>query len=68
MLRTVISFAFRFIILSVLFLIVARAEWRVRRRQQRRQIRSFRGNNPNLDGVFGQGEFGLDARANRRVR
>ena len=67
MLRITTIFAFRFCVLSVLILIVARSEWRARRRQRRR-ARLFSRDDSNLDRVLWQGEFGFDTRAGRRVR
>ena len=67
MVRTVTLFTLRLSVLAVLYVVVARGQWRAGRRRNRR-ARSLRRDNPDLDGVFGQGELGFDARSDRRVR
>ncbi len=66
MVRTVTLFTLRLSILAVLYVLVARAQWRAGRRRKR-QIRLLRGDNPDLNVELGQGELGLDARTDRRV-
>ena len=67
MLRTAIVYVFRLSVLSVLFIMIARSEWRARRRKQRAPD-SLGSDNTDLDGVLRQGKFGFHTRAGRRVR
>lgn len=66
MVRTATFFTLRLCVLAVLYVVVARAQWRAGRRRKR-QTRSLRGDNPDLNVELGQGELGLDARADRRI-
>ncbi len=67
MLRSVFFFAFRFTVLAVVFVVIARSQMGARRARQS-SSGSLRGDNPDLDGVLRKGEIGLDARPGRRVR
>ncbi len=67
MLRSVLSATVRITVIMVVFALIARSQWRAHR-ARRRSSGSLGGNNSNLDGVIGSGEFGFDARPDRRVR
>ena len=67
MLRSLLSATVRITVITVVFVLIARAQWRARN-ARRRSSGSLGGDNSNLDGVLGEGEFGFDARPDRRVR